>query len=271
FSMSEHEGHLRVATTDGSAGWQGDDRGPSSESYVTVLREDDGELVRIGRVDGLGRGERIYAVRFLGDLGYVVTFRETDPLYVVDLADPTRPALRGELKIPGYSSYLHPMGEGLLIGVGQDATLSGQTRGTQISIFDVSDPTDPKRLHQHTLEGGSSEAEYDHHAFLYWPETGQLVLPVESWEQRPSGAEKLTTGAAVFAVSDTAGIDRAGQISHQGRGSDAAVGSEDRWEEDWMARIRRSLVIGHRLYTMSDRGLLVSDLETLADVEWLGF
>ena len=131
----------------------------------------------IGSVGGLGKTEQIRAVRFLGDTGYVVTFRQTDPLYVIDLTDPANPVLDGELKIPGYSAYLHPVGDGLLLGVGQDATDSGQTLGTQLSLFDVSDPTNPQQIDTLAI-GGSSEVEWDHKAFLYWPEDGTIVLPV---------------------------------------------------------------------------------------------
>ena len=118
FSMSEYNGDLRVATT--TFNWSGDQ---SPTSAVRVLRADGNELTQIGMVDGLGDNEQIYAVRFLGTQGYVVTFRQTDPLYVIDLSDPTAPAVTGELKIPGYSAYLHPVGDGLLLGVGQSADI----------------------------------------------------------------------------------------------------------------------------------------------------
>ena len=119
------------------------------------------------------RGERIYAVRFLGDTGYVVTFRQTDPLYTLDLADPARPVVRGELKIPGYSAYLHPVGDGLLLGVGQDATRGRATvTGLQLSLFDVSDLAQPGAARSRSSSASrfsSSEVEWDHHAFLWWP------------------------------------------------------------------------------------------------------
>src|SRR5690606_24107857 len=124
YAMSEWDGRLRVAaTTEGRDGGQ-------SQSGVYVLAPKDGQLVQVGAVEGLGLGERIYAVRFIGPIGYVVTFRQTDPLYTVDLRDPTAPVVRGALKIPGYSAYLHPVDDTRLIGVGQDATDSGQILGT---------------------------------------------------------------------------------------------------------------------------------------------
>ena len=171
FSMSEFDGNLRVATTQDAAGF-----GSPTASSVFVLRQAGRELNTIGRIDGLGRTERIYAVRFVGDIGYVVTFRRTDPLYVLDLRNPTSPRLIGELKIPGYSSYLQPIGPGRLLGIGQDADVNGRVNGTQISLFDVSDPTNPSQLS--TLKvGGQSNAEYDHHAFLWWPATKNIMIP----------------------------------------------------------------------------------------------
>ena len=114
---------MRVATTASDPA--------STQSYVTVLTDDGKALTTIGQVDGLGKGERIYAVRFIDTVGYVVTFRQTDPLYTIDLSDPTKPRVVGELKITGYSAYLHPIGDGLLMGVGQDATDQGRRLGAQ--------------------------------------------------------------------------------------------------------------------------------------------
>jgi uncharacterized secreted protein with C-terminal beta-propeller domain len=150
-------------------------QGTATESSVYVL---DSGLRQIGHVGGLGKGEQVYAVRFVGPTGYVVTFRQTDPLYVVDLREPTAPRVSGELKINGYSSYLHPAGDGRLIGVGQDGSDNGQLTGLQVSLFDVSDPARPSRLSRYALPGGYSQAESDPHAFLYWPATGTLVIPI---------------------------------------------------------------------------------------------
>jgi hypothetical protein len=136
WAMSRHEGHLRVATTT-EAPWDGS--APSSSSVV-VLAEQGGRLVERGRLDGLGLTERIYAVRWFGDLATVVTFRQTDPLYVLDVGDPARPRLLGELKVPGFSTYLHPVGDDRLLGVGQDADASGRVTGFSLALFDVSDP-----------------------------------------------------------------------------------------------------------------------------------
>jgi uncharacterized secreted protein with C-terminal beta-propeller domain len=246
WALSEHDGHLRVATTE-DAGLR------ESESHVTVLRQRDRRLVEVGHVGGLGHGERIFGVRFIGDLGYVVTFRQVDPLYVVGLGDPERPRLLGELKILGYSAYLHPIGDDLLLGVGQDATARGRQLGTQLSLFDVSDPGNPTRLHQLTLPGGSSEVEYDHLAFLYWPATGLTVLPFERWDENGP----VFVGAAGFRV-DRAGIADLGRISHPVKA-------------EWRGQIRRSLVVGDRLFTVSEAGILASPLANLGDGAWVRF
>jgi uncharacterized secreted protein with C-terminal beta-propeller domain len=240
WALDEHDGRLRVASTNAPVWWDG---APESESFVTVLEEEGGKLVQVGRVGGLGKGERIYAVRFMDDVAYVVTFRQVDPLYTLDLSTPRRPRVVGELKIRGYSSYLHPIGSDLLLGVGQDATERGQVLGTQLSVFDVSDLRRPVRLHRRTIGRGSSEAEYDHHAFLHWPRTGLAVVPVE-------------TAALGFRVGRS-GIDQIGRVRH---------GRPDEFDP-----IRRSVVVGDGLYTASGKGVKASALDTLAARAWIAF
>jgi Beta propeller domain len=204
FSMSEYDGNLRVATTQDAAGF-----GSPSASSVFVLRQAGRELNTIGRIDGLGRTERIYAVRFVGDIGYVVTFRRTDPLYVLDLRNPTSPRLIGELKIPGYSSYLQPIGPGRLLGIGQDADANGRVTGTQLSLFDVGDPTNPRQLS--TLKvGGQSNAEYDHHAFLWWPATKNIMIPSTVYT-----AQSGPQGGLLVATLDNDKLSEKGRIAHE--------------------------------------------------------
>jgi len=242
FALSEHAGVLRAATT-------AFDR-RESESFVTTLAERDGRLAQVGKVGGLGRDERIYSVRFIGDQGYVVTFRQTDPLYTLDLSDPAAPRVVGELKILGYSAYLHPVGDDLLLGIGQDATEEGRTLGVQLSLFDVRDPRNPVRLHQRRLGDrfSSSEAEYSHHAFLWWPATRLAVLPVSTGR-----GESAAFGLRV----SRDGIADAGRIEH---------GAQDR-----TVPIQRSVVAGERLLTLSMLGVKSNRLDTFADVAWLPF
>jgi uncharacterized secreted protein with C-terminal beta-propeller domain len=239
YALSDYNGYLRVATTSGQA---------ATESAVYELRAE--TLTRVGSVGGLGKGQRIYAVRFIGPVGYVVTFRQVDPLYTLDLRDPTRPRVVGQLELTGYSSYLAPATDGQLIGVGQEATNEGRTVGLQVALFDVSDPAHPRRLAQLVKTDFHSAAEFDPHAFLYWPATGTAVLPVNSWT---NGG--YTQSALVLTIS-TSGIAVAGTISQPG-GSDQ-VG------------ITRAMVIGDELWTLSDSALMVSDLGSLTMRAWIG-
>ena len=157
--------------------------GPSQrtadESAVVTLRDDgEGRLVEVGRVDGIGPREDIEAVRWFGALALVVTFRRIDPLYTVDLSDPAAPRVRGELKIPGYSAYLHPLGPDRLLGLGQGPVERGHW-GAQSSLFDLADLDDPQRLDVVSHERGSSHvAEHDPRGFTWLPDrsTGLSVL-----------------------------------------------------------------------------------------------
>jgi len=247
YALSEWEGNLRIASTTGSS-W-----GPNeqSESRVTVLAEQDEGLVEIGMVDGLGKSEQIYAVRYVGVTAYVVTFRQTDPLYVLDLADPTEPTVRGELKITGYSAYLHPVSDGLVVGVGQEANTDGRQVGAQVSLFDVSDPTSPTKLAGHVVRDGYSEAEYEARAFLYWDATGALVIPMSTGKR---------TGALVLTVGDKT-LTEVGWVTASEESSAAKSGEA----------VRRSLVIGDLLFTVWSDGIQSNELDTLTDPTWIPY
>jgi len=247
FAMSEANGLLRVATTANA---------PSNESFVTVLQDDGQVLNQVGQVGGLGKGERIYSVRFIGDKGYVVTFRQTDPLYVVDLSTPTKPRVAGTLELLGFSAYLHPIDDGLLLGVGQDATPDGLRTGAQVSLFDVRNPAAPKLLQRLSLgERGSSAGEsptsFDHHAFLYWAPSQLAVLPLT----QPEAPYFVATGVKVSPTS----LREVGRIHQPER------------DGGYSPYILRSLVVGSRLFTVSDAGVMANDLGTLAGLTWLPF
>ena len=253
FAMSELDGDLRVATT--TTDWNGTN---ASESAVYVLRPQGSELVQVGAVGGLGVTEQIYAVRFLGTQAYVVTFRQTDPLYVIDLADPTNPVVSGELKIPGYSSYLHPVGDGLLLGVGQDAGLDGRTQGTKLSLFDVSDPANPREISSLPI-GGYSDAEWDHHAFLYWPEDGTIVIPVSSsWQGCGRAIDCLAAdisspgGGVVVAQLQGTQLVGTGTIQHE----------YDNGSGCWNP-LQRSMIIGSEIVTIGFDQVKFTDRSTL--------
>ena len=225
YAMSEWDGHLRIATTDSA----------TDRSAMRVLADRDGKLVQTGMVDGLGKNERIYSVRFVGARGYVVTFRQTDPLYSLDLRDPAKPTVTGELKINGYSSHLQPVGENRLVGIGQEADDNGRIQGLQVSLFDVADPAHPKRLAQHHLPGAYSNAEYDPHALLWWPATKLLVVPVEA------------QGALTLRVTDD--LTPADELDQPA--------------------LLRSMVVGSELWTLSKAGLRASDLSTMDQLAWV--
>jgi uncharacterized secreted protein with C-terminal beta-propeller domain len=226
WSLSENDGVLRVVSTNAPAWWE---TGSDTSSSVTTLALDPGALTQVGQVGGLGAGERVYAVRFVGDTGYVVTFKQIDPLYTVDLSDPVHPKVLGELDLPGFSAYLHPVGADMLLGVGQ--YVEGSVDGTQISLFDVGNPARPAQLARTTLGSGYSEAEADHHAFLFWPPTGLLVIP---FNQQAVG----------YRVSRSGGIDALGTITQSGP-------------------IERSLVAGASVFTVSSGGVESSSLAGL--------
>ncbi|MFI6918388.1 beta-propeller domain-containing protein [Nonomuraea spiralis] len=242
YSLSEYEGNLRVATTLTSTD------GRNSESSVYVLAAD--TMAKVGEVGGLGKGERIYSVRFIGPVGYCVTFKQVDPLYTLDLRDPAAPKVTGELKITGYSAYLHPGADGRLIGIGQEASDKGRTLGTQVSLFDVSDPANPRRLSQLFQKEAGSEAEWDPHAFLYWPKTGLSVIPLMTPKE---------SGAVVLKIDDSA-VTKLGMIKHPTH--------QDK-DYAYQPGITRSMVIGDAVWTLSWDGLQVNDATTLARQAWI--
>jgi hypothetical protein len=271
WAMSEYEGDLRVASTLDPWGWWTSE---TSESFLSVLRPDGGELAEIGQVDGLGRGERIYAVRFIGTTGYVVTFRQTDPLYVIDISDPTSPTVAGELKILGYSAYLHPVADGLLVGIGQDADERGRTEGTQFSLFDVSDPSNPERIDQITFEGGYSQAEWDHHAILFWAAEDLLFAPYQMWQwEEKTEKQSFDAGALAIRVGDQSlsheatlrnGLD--GPFTYGE--DDVAKGEEEgRWIDPWRAQINRIIIIGDHVFTIGWNGIGIHTLDGLQTLD----
>jgi len=218
----------------------------ASQSTVSVLDQQGNKLVRIGAVSGLGAGERIYAVRFIGPMGYVVTFRQMDPLYTVDLSNPAAPRLAGELKKPRYSADLYPAGEGKLLGIGREGN------SVQASLFDVSNPAAPTRLAALGFGPGATPVETEPHAFLYWAKTNLGVIPLQ-----PGGASGATTGAAGIRIGPNSLTD-VGRIEH-------------RTAERGQVPIDRSFVIGDRLYTLSYLGIVGSGLTGLDPLSYTAF
>jgi hypothetical protein len=282
YAMSEWGGYLRIATTTGTS-WSLADGRPTgarlSSSAVYVLTTS-GPVMRLaGAVGGLGAGERIYSVRFEGPVGYVVTFRQTDPLYTVDLSDPGRPHVVGRLDLTGYSSYLHPTSGTQLIGIGQQADALGHKGGTQVSLFDVSDLASPQLLSTFALSRTHSAAEFNPHAFLYWPATHLVVVPIQMATRAPrqvsvadppvaSGNGRVQEGLAPLTDWPGAIILRVGSGTISQAGFIRQPTTNGGF---WGSAILRSLVIGNTLWTFSNAGLLASDLNTLREQTWIPF
>lgn len=244
FSMDEYQGYFRIATT---TGW-------SDQNHVYILDED---LNIVGKLEGLAPGERIYSARFIGDRAYLVTFREVDPLFVVDLKDPNNPKVLGKLKIPGYSDYLHPYDENHVIGVGRET-------GVKIALFDVSDPENPKEISKYEVGNWSTDsyALYDHRAFLFSRSKNLLVMPIGYYSQQE---------AYVFNVSLEDGIVLKGTITHMESDETCPYESYDAstWVYPWYYHdysVKRSLYIDNVLYTISDGLVKMNDLKDLSEI-----
>jgi uncharacterized secreted protein with C-terminal beta-propeller domain len=244
YSLSEYQGQLRAATTDN---W-----GKKAESSLYVL--DAATLKTIGHVDGLGKGQQIYAVRFVGTQAYVVTYQQVDPLYVVDLSDPTKPVVSGSLEVSGYSTYLHDAGEGRIVGVGDEVGSNNEPNGLQVSLFDVSDPSKPTRTGQVVLKDAPSWSRLDPHAFLYWQDSGLVVVPIDGWGTKHSGE------VLVLKV-DGSTLTKVGLVDNP-----PAANAHD----DGLG-IQRSLLVDGKLWTLSGSGVNITDPTSLKQQDWVPF
>ncbi len=198
FSLDQDGDHLRVAYTRSD--------GIATSNGVLVLDQVGDELNTIGELGGLARGESIFSARFIGDEAYLVTFLQKDPLFVIDLSDPTKPSLLGELEIPGFSRYLHPLDANHLIGFGRSADENGFQQDLQISLFDVSDRAHPRRidaLELNTQGWSYSAAEWDHLAFQFNPEAGAILIPV---------ATENGSRLELIRVNASTGLERIGAV-----------------------------------------------------------
>ncbi len=272
FSMDEQKGDLRVATT--TDVWGG--RGSTSWNNVYVL---DTKMRLVGSLERLAEGERIYAARFMGERLYLVTFQRIDPLFVIDLAEPNSPRVLGELKIPGYSDYLHPMGDGYLIGIGKETKENEwggiSTEGVKLALFDVRDVMKPRLVESVEIgaPGSDSEALHEHKAFLFDDEKDLLVLPIRevresysydgsrcnSWDWCWPYRQRVWQGAYVFTVTEQ-GFEERGKVAHY------AGEEEISWYWGSPHAVRRSLFMDDVLYTVS-QGLIM--MHGLDDVEEL--
>jgi len=262
FSMDEYNDHFRIVTTT----WRN-----YTQTSLYVL---DMNLSIVGRLENLGVTENLHATRFMGNRCYIVTFKKTDPLFVINISDPTNPTVLGELKIPGYSDYLHPYDENHLIGVGKEAVEaeSGDFawyQGIKIALFDVTNVSNPVQLANYMIgdRGSDSPVLSNHKAFLFDKTRNLLVLPVSvakiDASQYPYGVPPYaygTTvwqGAYVFNVTLTGGFNLTGRITHGTEGG--GVPEVGYW-------VNRALYIENVLYTVSDRKVKMNNLTDLSAI-----
>ncbi len=266
YALSEDHGYLRVATTVGSpVPPVGEGARPSvlSDNRVTVLKPVDGVLTKVGEVRGLARGQKIFGVRFLGDIGYVVTFRSIDPLYTLDLSDPEHPRTRGELHISGYSSALYPLSTGKLLGVGQAVGDHQQQLGAQAEVFDVSSLARPKLVGKKVWANAYSDAASDHHALLWWQPEGLVVMPLSG-----SGNQLV-----VLKVSSSGALSEVGRIRHpQGGGTGGSSSGSSGVACCYYGESQtRAVVVGNLLYSVLGDGVVTNPLDEVTAQRWLPF
>ena len=257
FALDEENGYLRIATTrETNIGWRRQDR----TNNVFVLRADDGKLRVVGEINGLARNELIYSARFEGARGYLVTFRQVDPLFTLDLANPGQPRVAGELKIPGFSTYLHPLDRDHLLAIGRDATDAGFFQAIQLQIFDVSDFGNPQVKHKLALgsRSSSSDALWDHKAFTYFPSRGLLAIPFSDYS--PARARGFSSTLEVLRATASSGIAVLGSIEH----GDLVQGTDARRYSGWRPTVRRGVMMDDFVYSISYGGLKVHDVRDLS-------
>ncbi len=253
FSLDEYNGNFRIATTTGNS-W---DETDEQKNHLFILDKD---LNEIGSVKDLAKGERIYSTRFNGDKAYMVTFKNVDPLFVIDCKDPKNPEVLGYLKIPGFSTYMHMLDENHILGFGSDTKEEKDriTRaGFKISLFDVTDPKNPKEVKSEVIgkEGTYSELEYNHKALMISLKKGILSFPIAVASDTPYVTK--FQGSYVYNVSEN-------DFSYKGNieQSYATKSEKDNYEY----QLKRTLYIGDYLYSLSDVDMIITDLNTMEKV-----
>ncbi|GAA0348723.1 beta-propeller domain-containing protein [Bacillus horti] len=274
FSMDEHNGHLRIATTSGDM-WAEDEN--QSENHLFVM---DHQLQIVGQIDGIAPGEQIYSARFMGDRAYMVTFRTVDPLFVLDLQDPTQPTVLGELKIPGFSNYLHPYDENHVIGFGMDTEEFVETdwqgneremaiqTGVKLTLFDITDPNQPKEKFVEKIgdQGTYSDLNHNHKALLFSKERDIFAFPIQVYKALPNNTNKSPwqetkfdyQGIYIYGINSDQGFQLKGKISQmsQEQIQNNPWDHYDRW-------IQRALYIEDTVYTISNGRIQANDLNSL--------
>lgn len=253
FSMGEYQDVLRIATTEYR--WNQADGSNSGTSNVYCLRNQDSNLEVMGRIENIAPGENMYSARFIGKRGFLVTFEQVDPLFTLDLSDPEKPFVKGELKVPGYSEYIHPMDEDKLITIGRNvAEIEGRLipQGLQLSLFDISDLGNPVLLHKELIGDQStySEATYNHKAFNYWAEKNLLSIPVRTYgSQDYSTLPEGFNGLYIYKVTAQSGFELKGRIE---TGTDPSY-----LYQDWT----RGIFITGSVFAVRPQALFSADMD----------
>ena len=272
FSMDEYDGHLRVATSWGKV------PNPDVHSTLSVLEQNAGELNTVGIVDEIAPHEDIRSVRFEGDRGFVVTFKKTDPLYTFDLSKPTKPRIAGELKIPGFSTYMHFLDPTHLLTIGYDAADQGSFAyftGVLLQIFDVTDLSNPTLAHKTVIgtRGSSSEALTNHLAFNLWND--KLAVPMTICEGGGTngmyGTNMTFSGLIVYDVSVQDGLAERGRVAHPGPNGMYTANCNN-WWTNASSVVERSIFMDDYVYSVARNIMRVQDLNAMGtDVSSVSF
>ncbi len=281
FSMDEYDGTFRIATTVGSTWSRSDEDKATNNVYVL-----DSKMEIIGRVTGLAPGESIKSVRFMGETAYVVTFRDVDPLFVIDLSNPQKPVVLGQLKIPGYSTYLHPYKNDGLIGFGYDVIVkdgNAYNAGVKVSLFDIADFNNPVETSTMVLGGRGSFSPllYDHKALIYSEARNLIAFPVSLTEKTSSAlsyGQPIFTGLVALSIEGDQ-LVRTGSITHFDKLTDPDGGYVPLTETEYHAffsydAIFRGAYAGDTLFTLSNREVRSTDMtsfEFIGSVSLPGF
>jgi uncharacterized secreted protein with C-terminal beta-propeller domain len=292
FSMDEYDSHFRIATTVGDV-WSPTGQMQPSRNNVYIFADD---LTMSGKIEDIAPGETIYSARFMGARGYLVTFKRVDPLFVLDLSNPSNPQILGKLKIPGYSDYLHPYDENHIIGIGKEvdesidadkvhtenAVYFTAIQGIKMAMFDVTDVTNPVEMYKVVIgdRGTDSYALNDHKAFLFDKEKNLLVVPIllaeipeekknQTNHEWPVEGEFTFQGAYVYDLTLENGFQFKGRITHYDDNQTFMKAGYYYFDDDYS--VKRSLYIGDILYTISGMKIKLNSLADLSEINQLVF
>jgi uncharacterized secreted protein with C-terminal beta-propeller domain len=252
--MDEYEGHLRIATTTGHLTFS------DLHNTVSILEDQGDGLVLVGTVDDIAPREDIRSVRFDGDRGFVVTFEKTDPLFALDLSDPKNPILKGELVIPGFSTYIHPMDENHLLTIGYGGDDQGSFswfEGIMLQTFDISHMTSPKLEHKVVIgtRGSTSDAATNHLAFNYFKPKDLLAIPMVICEGGSGGyyGDIMTfSGLMVYRITTEEGFEYLGGVSHGApETTDTWRGACNNWWTDPNSKVKRSIFMDEVVFSIT--------------------